>query len=168
MRRYEDDDSWFSRSKRSIAKFQIAKDKLGEEVDMKNIIIYQRVSNFLNRIHSSRRQRLSVDYFRRYTVTDTEIGRKKLGKKGMTENRIINECQPTRSDIDKRILFEMTGVKLDRDEFSDESSLEEDLSVLVNQVIGYSRGNTGSEYDKKRPLIEAEDREQLEPDGLMR
>ena len=77
MKRFEGEGSWYGRNKLSLAKFKIAKEKLNSEVDMKNIIIFQRISKFLQKLQSSRRQRLSVDYFRRYTVQDNEIGRPK-------------------------------------------------------------------------------------------
>ena len=56
----------------------------------------------------------------------------------MTQEKILNECTPSQNDIDKRILFEMTGVKLDSNDYEDESSFEGDLSVLVSNLIGYS------------------------------
>ena len=38
MRRYEDEDNWYSRRRKNLAKFAIAKDKFKSEVDMKEII----------------------------------------------------------------------------------------------------------------------------------
>ena len=113
MRRYENEKGWYGRNKRSLAKFKIAKEKLNSEVDMKNIVTFRRISTFLHKLQTKRRQRLSVDYFRRYTVQDSEINRPKQMKRDMTQKRILSECEPGRSDIDKRILFEMTGVRLD-------------------------------------------------------
>ena len=49
----------------------------------------------------------------------------------------MSECAPSKSEIDRRILFEMTGVKLDPNDYQDESSFEEDLSLLISNVIGY-------------------------------
>ena len=55
MRRYNDEDNWYSRRRRSLDKFAIAKEKLKSEVDMKEIIKFQRVSKFLHRLQSTRR-----------------------------------------------------------------------------------------------------------------
>ena len=55
MRRYDDEDNWYSRRRKSLAKFAIAKEKLKSEVDMKEIIKFQRVSKFLHRLQSTRR-----------------------------------------------------------------------------------------------------------------
>lgn len=59
----------------------------------------------------------------------------------MTQERIAKECKPYKNDIDKRILYEITGVKIadDQEYEYDESSFEEDLSVFISQVIGYER-----------------------------
>ena len=55
MKRHEGSDSWYGRNKLSLEKFTIAKEKLNSEVDMKNIIIFQRISKFLMKLQSSRR-----------------------------------------------------------------------------------------------------------------
>ena len=53
------------------------------------------------------------------------------------KKKIINECRPEIDDFDKRILFEMTGRKLDRDDYNDESSSEGDYVVLLEELKGY-------------------------------
>ena len=55
----------------------------------------------------------------------------------MNVNRIINECDAEHNDIDKRILYELTGIKLDQDFFADDSSFEADMSRMVDNLIGY-------------------------------
>ena len=65
----------------------------------------------------------------------------------MTQERIVNECKPYKNDIDRRILYEITGVKIESDD-DDSSSFEEDLSVLVSQVIGYKRSETADAIDE--------------------
>ena len=48
----------------------------------------------------------------------------------------MSQCEPEQDEIDKRILFEMTGIRLDQDDFRAESS-EEDVILLSdgqNQV----------------------------------
>ena len=61
MRRYESDqNNWYSRRRLALAKFEIAREKLKSEVDMKEIIMINRVSKFLHRMQTSRRQRASV------------------------------------------------------------------------------------------------------------
>ena len=74
MRRFEDDtDNWYTRRRLAMAKFAIAREKLKSEVDMKEIIVFNRVSKFLHRFHSTKRQRASVAHFKRYTIQDKEV-----------------------------------------------------------------------------------------------
>ena len=74
IRKYEaQEDSWYTRHKMSLQKFNIARDKLNGEVDMKNIITFLRISKLMQKMWLNRRQRLSVPYFRCYTIQDYQI-----------------------------------------------------------------------------------------------
>ncbi len=42
----------------------------------------------------------------------------------------MSQCDPEQDKIDKRILFEMTGIRLDADDFRNESSEEEEIMIL--------------------------------------
>lgn len=69
-------------------------------------------------------------------VHDSEIGTKKMLKRGMTQERILHECAPGQNEIDRRILFEFTGVKLDDRDFEGETSFEEDTMVYMDSADG--------------------------------
>ena len=134
----KDGDTWFARRNMSLQKFKIAREKLNGEVDMKNIITFLRISKLMQKMWLSRRQRLSVPYFRCYTIEDYQVEQSRsIEKRGITEKRIISECEPDTNDLDKRILYELTGIKLDPADYQDESSAEEDISVVINNIIGY-------------------------------
>ena len=47
-------------------------------------------------------------------------------KRGISVNRIINECDPETSEYDRRIIFELIGRKLNENDYNDESSFSED------------------------------------------
>ena len=47
-------------------------------------------------------------------------------KRGISVDRMINECDPKASEYDRRILFELIGQKLNENDYNDESSLSED------------------------------------------
>ena len=47
-------------------------------------------------------------------------------ERGISVNRIINECNPEVSEYDRRILFELIGLKFNEDDYNDESSFSED------------------------------------------
>ena len=50
---------------------------------------------------------------------------------------------PKESQTDKRILFEMTGRRLDSNDFpvEDETDQEEDSEVLLDDMLGYRRSS---------------------------
>ena len=51
-------------------------------------------------------------------------------------NRIINECEPADDKIDRRILYELTGLKLDQNDFEDETeSLDTDLNDVIDHIM---------------------------------
>ena len=91
----------------------------------------------MQKVNLTRRQRLSVNYFQRYTINDKEIERQKANPRGMSVNRIVSECDALHSEVDKRILYELTGIKVDQEAFKDDSSFEADLSQMVDNLIGY-------------------------------
>ncbi len=47
----------------------------------------------------------------------------------------MSQCAPEQDEIDKRILFEMTGIRLDADDFRNESSEEEDIIMLETDPV---------------------------------
>ena len=50
----------------------------------------------------------------------------------------MEECDPERDEVDKRILYEWTGIKLVSSDYDDDTSVEEaDLSVFIDNLIGY-------------------------------
>ena len=55
---------------------------------------------------------------------------------------MVEKCKPKEDPIDRRILYEWTGMKLDiKEEFEDDSSWEDqifDASVFIDNLIGYT------------------------------
>ena len=50
----------------------------------------------------------------------------------------MEECDPERGEVDRRILYEWTGIKLVSSDYDDDTSVEEaDLSVFIDNLIGY-------------------------------
>ena len=47
MKGCRESDNWYSRGKKTIAKFEIAKEKLNSEIDMKEVVRFCRISSFL-------------------------------------------------------------------------------------------------------------------------
>ena len=84
---------------------------------MKNIIVLQRINKFVQKLLLARRQRYSVEYFRRYAIEDYEVNKPESMKRGIGLDRILSELQPKREKADKRILYELTGIKLNQDDY---------------------------------------------------
>ena len=95
-----------------MAKFEEARKGFGTEVDMKNIIIRQRVNKFISKLLLARRQRYAVEYFRRYAIEDYEVNKPESMKRGIDLGRILRELRPKSDKTDNRILYELTGIKL--------------------------------------------------------
>ena len=51
----------------------LALSKFESEVDLKNIIAAMRISKFVAKMGTNKRQRNSIDYFRRYTIDDQDL-----------------------------------------------------------------------------------------------
>lgn len=58
-------------------------------------------------------------------------------KRGININRILGELKPKEDKTDRRILFELTGIRLFDGDFEDESTPEEDLERLIDNLVGY-------------------------------
>ena len=64
-----------------------------------------------------------VNYFLRYAVKKSDIDRIR-DTRGMSHESLIRELEPEENEIDKRILYEMTGRKLKKDDYQSDSSFE--------------------------------------------
>ena len=53
----------------------------------------------------------------------------------VSKESIVSQCEPEQDEIDKRILFEMTGIRLDANDFRNESSEEENIIMLETDPV---------------------------------
>ena len=70
---------------------------------------------------------MSPNFFKRYSVGAQEIERaeKKTKKKQFNIQKVVTDCQYERDQIDRRIVFEMIGSKIEKNDFPDETSESE-------------------------------------------
>ena len=66
----------------------------------------------MSHLKLTRRQRLTVDFFKRYSVREQDCG-KSDHVRGMSVEAIVNGLKPDDTDIDRRILYELTGILMD-------------------------------------------------------
>ena len=83
----------------------------------------------------TRRQRVSTQFFSRYSVKSNEIEqeKKESKKKELDVDRVVTECDYERDEIDRRILFEMLGVRLEEDDYPDETSESEEANAATGE-----------------------------------
>ncbi len=55
--------------------------------------------------------------------------------RGISHSTIINDCLPLDSIVDRRLLYELTGFKLDEQDYRDESSFEESQDEEEVQIV---------------------------------
>lgn len=103
----------------------MAREKLETELELENIVSTKRIQSFALKNWMTRRQRLSVKYFKRYNIVDSQID-KECHHKSMSIDRIVDECKPDEDPIDRRILYELTGRKAFEDDYLDDSSMSEE------------------------------------------
>lgn len=64
---------WYKRQTDQIAKFNLARHKFNSEIDLKSILVTQRISKLIAKLKTTKRQRRSVSYFRSYTIGDKQV-----------------------------------------------------------------------------------------------
>ena len=87
-----------------------------------------RLSHLAFKTWFTRRQRISTNYFRRYSVQTAEEDQalKEKKKKVFEIDRVVTESNFEADELDRRIAFEMIGDRLDEAEFLDETSESEE------------------------------------------
>ena len=72
---------------------------------------------------TKKRQRKAVQYFLKYLIEDHEVarGRGALGAHDMSAEQLIDGFDPLNDKIDRRVLYEITGRKLNQDDYWDDS-----------------------------------------------
>ena len=72
-------------------------------------------------------------------------------------NEMVEGCRPQEDEVDRRILYEWTGMKLDsNDNYEEESSCEElliDASVFIDNFIGYADFEDFVHESREEPLM---------------
>lgn len=57
----------------------------------------------------------------------------------MSIETMINGLEPEHDSADRRILFDVTGIKLDENDYQEESSLEDEASDFDQDAVNESR-----------------------------
>ena len=121
---------WIRKGTAKYLKFQLALERLSKEGDIQYIIEMNRISSLLHRINFLGRQRLAVRYSHRYVISDKDIKKAEKEKPqafvdddpNTIDKKVLEGFDPINNQLDRRMLFEVTGMRLHSDEFNDNSS----------------------------------------------
>ena len=102
--------------------YKEAMKRLDCERDLKVIISLNRVSRFLHILHLNRKQRSIVPNSQTYTIFDEDLTKSKtVYEAPLSITEALEDFDPGESQIDRRLLFEVTKHSVICGEFSDES-----------------------------------------------
>ena len=147
-------------------KFKLALDRLSEEQDIQAIISSNRVARIIHKATFKGRQRKAIDYSHKYIITDQNLVKTAVAtKKEQNEkedwvvraNTVVEGFDALNNEQDRRILYEMLGMRIYRDEFRDEDSSDsqrEDKEPLLAIDYAFMYGNYDGDDagDKKYTL----------------
>ena len=116
-------------------RIDLAVQKMQHEMSVMTYIRASRIAHLASKTFFNRRQRMSTQYFRRYAIRSEDLAKDENPKnmREFDEDRVISECDYNNNKLDRRILYELTGEKLEEDDYLDETSESEreDIPALV-------------------------------------
>ena len=97
-------------------RFEIALQRLSEEHDIQRILSLNRISYFVNKMRFNSRQRLAVNYSRKFVILDHDIKAARDEAAVIPERdslkRVTEDFDPENNDTDRRLLYQITGLRL--------------------------------------------------------
>ena len=105
---------------------------------MEQLVSYVRISRLMAYLQLTRGQRLLVQYFRRHTIDKADLKKSHIYR-GLETDQILKDLNPRDNKVDKRILFELTGIKVNEDDYNDDSEFEDEPeeSAFDRNVTSY-------------------------------
>ena len=134
-------------------KFKLALNRLSEEQDIQGIIGSNCVSRLIHKANFLSRQRKAINYCHKYVITDLDVvkdaiaAKKEQSKKedqAVQAQILVEGFDVMKNEQDRRILYEVLGMRIYRDEFMDEDSSDsqgEDREPLLPIDYAFMYGN---------------------------
>ncbi len=119
----------------------LARDNFNDEIDLKNILQLLRMSKFLVKVNMNMQQRRAVNFSRKFIIGKEKVEKKNQKEKTESDrkktfdsaliameeqlrvkkeedalNKLVSQLNPRDSIIDRRLLFELTGMAVDIDD----------------------------------------------------
>ena len=115
---------WIYEGTGRYEKFNLALARLSKEHDIQHLIEMNRIARLLHKSVFLTRQQLAIKFSHKYVISnkDTRVAKAvskkpKVAQADKTVEKVLNGFDPARNDQDRRILFEVTGMRLDKDDF---------------------------------------------------
>ena len=123
-------------------KYKIARDRLRKELDISCILHQNRILRLFLKMHMTKRQRLTVDFSKKFSVRDSDVDAYKPGNPPITPSlsfrnkqkrqdeidrlikKVLEDYDPHETRLDRRLYREVTGFELG------EGPPRRDLSVI--------------------------------------
>ena len=111
----------------------------------------------LIRALTKKRQRKSVQYFMKYVIDHHEVKEEALAVHSMTAEQLIDGFDPLNDQVDRRILYEITGRKLNQEDYWDDSDQDpdndphnQDPTKVSDLATEYQALTVGNESELRR------------------
>lgn len=125
----------------SYKKFLVAQERLHKEQDIQRIIDINRLTKVLHKVLFKTRQRRTVRYFRRHVITENDLPKgSEEEQKGVVDyftqfKKLYRGFDPENEKWDRRFLYEVTGVRLDENEFRESDTSDDDKEEVEQPEI---------------------------------
>ena len=130
---------------RRYLKFRLALERLAQEQDIQYIMQMNRVTHLIHSSTFLARQRRAIKYGHKYVISDKYLDRKEHDRKLKKNERplleidssreiskVLDGFDPHNNAQDRRILFEVTGMRTNLEEFREGESSDSDDPSDVN------------------------------------
>ena len=128
------DTGCFKRRTERNSVYQESIKRLSVETDIVQMIEQLRLSRFLTRISFASHQKKLVQSFRQYNLDQDKPYEPKIITPSRNIDRLLLKFDPEESQIDKRILYEITGHKIADDPYWDTSDEDGERGELVDDA----------------------------------
>lgn len=106
-----------------------------------------RITRFLHKLRFKARQRRAVSFFSKYLLTEKDVDDAQNAASGAGDaaveevlnypiQKLYEEFEPERDPWDKRLLYEVTGLRLNEQDYrGDDTSSDEDAILLTQDKV---------------------------------
>ena len=136
---------WIRRGKVKYHQFQLALERLSKEQDIQYIIEMNRISRLLHKINFLTRQRRAVQYTHKFVITAQDVKRatakkdknqdSNVKKPETNSTKVLEGFDPINNEMDRLMLFEVTGMRLRNNEFQDDSSSDSENNTASEELL---------------------------------